>query len=149
MPPTEKVGNQWDPPPPTSTVYVAGGAMALLAAIAVALGYCELGAALAGVATVLGLVHVTQVSRMDIPLPPPRPGEPVEGSGGWPPDPPPPHMLMSMGLKSASTAFALSGGIVAMTDCCEIAALLLGLSVLTAGLGVAVGRPRGTSVTRR
>lgn len=149
--PTEKVVNQWDPPPPTTTAYAAGGAIALLAAIAVGLGYCELGAALAGISTVLGLVHIGGVVRMDIPRPPSPSADPVMGGGGWPPDPPPPAVLRSLALKAASTAFALSGGIVALTDCCRTALPLLGLSVLTAAAGLYAGRRKtaATPATRR
>lgn len=145
MPPRDKVVNQWDPPPPTTTVYMAGAALALFAAVAVGLGYCELGAGLAGLSTVLGLVHIAGVTRMDIPQPPsPRP-QPVDGSGGWPPDPPPPTLLKSLAFKSAATAFAASGAVVALTDCCETALIPLGLSVVTAAIGMGIGRPRTTT----
>jgi hypothetical protein len=137
----EKGINNWDPPPPRILSFAPGTVLALLALIAVALANCPLGAGLAGAATLAGLYAVGRMTSVNLKVDLTRAAalaaNAEKGRGGLPPDPPPPRLLKATAAMAASTAFSLSGAIVALSPCCQIAQWILGLSAAS-GIGALV-----------
>ncbi|HSN87109.1 MAG TPA: hypothetical protein VL025_10155 [Thermoanaerobaculia bacterium] len=148
----------WDPPPPSPTAFVVAGAFILASIAAVAMGQLMLGAGLAFVAVVAGLINLGQTFRMNLRVDTvrlnrqrdtqrlstddstddPSTAEAEFGGGGILPDPPPPRMLMMVAFKAFAIAFAVAGVIAALSDCEPLP--FLALALVTAVVALALDR---------
>lgn len=153
--PEDRGITHWDPPPPRPTAFVVAGAFILASIVAVAMDRLNLGAGLAFVAVVAGLINLGQTFRMNLKVGTRRASqqrdanrEPDDdepstddaeiGGGGIVPDPPPPRMLMMVAFKAFAIAFALAGVIAALANCDPLP--FLGLGLATAVVALALDR---------
>lgn len=152
--PEDRGITHWDPPPPRPTAFVVAGAFILASIVAVVMGQLTIGAGLAFVAVVAGLVNLGQTFRMNLKVdtgrlnqqrdarrisaPDPTTSGAEIGGGGIVPDPPPPRMLMMVAFKAFAIAFAVAGVIAALSDCDPLP--FLGLALATAVVALILDR---------